>query len=299
MSTARTPSAPGRTRARAFALLTLLTAFGCNSQEGPLPAEQDASAPVSVRAAAEDRWARGRGFVGVVVAGDGADIEPKVEGRIEQVFVKPGDRVSRGEPIAQLETMASRHDLKLVRAALVAARRRFARRLALAQGPSGAIAAEEIDDARRDLLQEQARTSKVRGAVAEASIEAPFDGVVSEQYLTSGALAGPGRPIVRLLGKGEPRVRFAVPEENVRQVTLGQSVQIEVAAARVTLRGRVTGLSPEVDASSRMIYGSATLAFDPEAKAPDHALATGLLARVFLVPGQAPAGGAPGPGGGE
>ncbi len=216
------------------------------------------------------------GFVGVIVAGEWVEIEAKVEGRLQELLVKPGDRVARGAPLARLDVTTALHELAIARAALVEARRRYGRRRRLAR--SGAISAEEIDTARRELLQERARVQKLEAARAEASVTAPFAGTVVERHLAPGALAGPGRPILRLLGEAEPQVRFAVPEEQAPAITTGSAVDVRVGPRRLAVRGRVVGVAPEVDASSRMVFASASL--EQDASTPS--LSTGLIARVFL-----------------
>jgi RND family efflux transporter MFP subunit len=194
------------------------------------------------------------------------------------VLVKPGDRVARGAPLARLDVATTMHELAIARAALIEAQRRFARRRKLAR--SGAISAEEIDTSRRELMQERARVQKLEAARAEANVTAPIAGTVVERHLTAGALAGPGRPILRLLGEGEPQVRFAIPEDQAGAVSAGSAVNVQVGPRRMLVRGRVLGVAPEVDASSRMVFASAALEQTP----PSPPLSTGLMARVFLPP---------------
>jgi RND family efflux transporter MFP subunit len=221
------------------------------------------------------------GFIGVIVAGDSAELEPRVDGRIEEVLVRSGDTVIRGQPIARLDAKATGHDLAGARAALAEASRRLARRTRLAREEAGAVTAEEIDGARRDVLEAKARVAKLREASDDALLVAPFDGAVAETYLAAGALSGPGRPVARLVGKSPPRVRFAVPPDRVRSVRLGRLVTVDIAAPGPELRARVTGLNPEVDGASGLVHGAATL--DDDA-AGDDRLATGVIARVVPPP---------------
>jgi multidrug resistance efflux pump len=117
---------------------------------------------------------------------------------------------------------------------------------------------------------------------SHAVVTAPFEGIIAERYLSPGALAGPGRPVARLVGHDEPRVRFAIPEDRAGAVAVGATVEVKIAPAGLLARGRVTGVSPDVDASSRMVFAAASL--EPH---PGPALGTGLLARVFLAPAPA------------
>jgi RND family efflux transporter MFP subunit len=222
------------------------------------------------------------GFLGVVVTGEATDIEPTVEGRIRAVLVKDGESVARGAPLVRMDVETAAYDLDMAQAALIEARRRFGRRQRLAR--SGAAAAEELDSARREMVQGRTLVAKLRRALAASTVVAPFAGRVAERFLPPGALAGPGRAVIRLVGRCAPSVRFAIPEERAGELALDAPVSIEVAPAGQRLPGKVTGLSPEVDASSRMVMAVAALDAGPGAPG---ALTTGLIARVW--PAGAPA----------
>jgi RND family efflux transporter MFP subunit len=262
-----------------------LVLIGCQgSSTGPRAVLTPATLPTAGPAPATEPAEPG--FIGVVVAGEWAEIEAKVEGRIEEVFVRAGDVVTKGAPIARLDIEASEHELAIARAGFAEASRRLGRRRKLARGRLPAVTVEEMDQARREMLEARARLAKLTQVTNQALVTAPFDGTVAERYLAPGALAGPGRAIVRLLGRGAPRVRFAIPEERAGTISVGAMVNITVGPAGLAARGRVTGLSPEIDVSARMVFAAATL--EP-APAPPGAsaepLSTGLLARVFVVKG--------------
>jgi RND family efflux transporter MFP subunit len=244
--------------------------------------------PGATRAAPPEESAGERGFIGVVVAGEWADLEPRVEGRIEALLVKPGYEVQKGAVIARLDRQASRYDLIGARAALRDASRRYARRRSLMKSSLGLVAQEELDGIRREMQQERARVAQLERARQEATIVAPFAGWVMERFLAPGALSGPGRPVVRLASRTEPYVRFAVPEEMRGQISLDTSVAIRLSSPLAIWSGLVSGVSPEVDDASGMIYATAALHAPRPAGAADGAasqpakLATGVLARVFL-----------------
>ncbi len=216
-----------------------------------------------------------RGFVGVIVAGDAVDIEPRGEARVEEILVRPGDRVQAGALLARLDVRAAADELREAEAALAEASRRWRRRVSA--GRAAAFSADEMDGNRRELAQARARVIRLARAVADGRTTAPFAGTVTERYLAAGALAGPGKPLVRLVGQGEPWVRFAVPEERAQELGVHASVTVALAPNGPHLLGRVSGLSPDVDVSARMIYTSAVFAEIP----PGAALSSGQIVRVF------------------
>lgn len=217
------------------------------------------------------------GFLGVVLTGETVDVASKVEGRIQQVFVKAGDKIVRGQTMAQLDVTNQKQELIVATAQLREAQQRLARRIPLARGGVGAISSEELSETRSAVLQQQARVQLLKTQVAEARLVAPFDGVVASRFLDVGTVVAPGRPVFRVLGKSDPKVRFAIPEDKVSEVTLGARVRIHVTTPSADLVGVIDSLSPEVDAGSRLALGTARLTL-PDAWRGR--LSTGLLAYV-------------------
>ncbi len=216
------------------------------------------------------------GFLGVVLTGESVEIASKGEGRLEAVFAKPGDRVKHGDAVAQLDVRTQREELAVAMAQLREARLRLARRVPLARGV-GAISSEELSEARSAVLQSEARVRQLQQLVAEARVVAPFDGVIAARYLDVGSVVAPGRPIMRLIGHGDPKVRFAIPEDKLGDVSPGVKVKVHVSTPSADLEGVIDSVSPEVDAGTRVALGVAKLTVPPTWSGK---LSTGLVAFV-------------------
>jgi RND family efflux transporter MFP subunit len=215
------------------------------------------------------------GLLGVVLTGETVEVASKGEGRLEAVFVKPGDHVKRGDAIAQLDIRTQQEDLRMAEAQLREAHGRYARRAPLLRG--GGISSEELSETRSSVLQFEAKVRQLQQAVNEAKLVAPFDGVIAAKYLDVGAVVAPGRPLVRLIGKGDPKVRFAIPEERMGDVSAGGKVRVHLVTPSADFEGVIDSVSPEVDAGSRLGLGVAKLNV-PESW--QGRLSTGLVAYV-------------------
>ncbi|HWE31015.1 MAG TPA: efflux RND transporter periplasmic adaptor subunit [Polyangia bacterium] len=202
------------------------------------------------------------GYLGVVLTGETVEIASKGEGRLEAVFAKAGDRVTRGETLAQLDVRTQREELAVAQAQLREARLRLARRIPLARGV-GAISSEELSESRSAVLQSEARVRQLEQLVNEARVVAPFDGVIAARYLDVGSVVAPGRPIMRVIGKGDPKVRFAIPEDKVGEVTAGARVRVHVNTPSADFEGVIDSVSPEVDAGARLALGVVKLTLPP------------------------------------
>lgn len=261
-----------------------------------------------VAAPAESRPApsrEGPGFIGVIVAGGSVDISAKFDGRLEQVAVRVGDRVRKGDVLARLDVQPVQHELAIASAELEAMRaEEEIAKLALQAAQEsqqrgggeklialGAMSEEEqarlrfaektaaakAAAARAQVQSREAQVEQLKLRLAEATVRAPFDGTVSMRYLDPGTLVTSGRPLVHLLADGDQQVRFAIPESLAPGVAEGAPVLLDVPGAPARLEGRVENLAPEVDSASRMVLAIASVTQRPGQRLPQ-----GTVVRVWV-----------------
>lgn len=305
------PPIPARIRPAIAACALLFGAAGAapscaraRSEEAP-PAPAGAPAAASQGAGDAGAPARTARFVGVLAARRSAELAPRLEGQLEAVHVRIGDRVPAEGLVATLDRATLRLDVAIADAdvkaaaldqekaalALTQAEESLERGRALAgealiSGEKLAAARHEQELARLQVQaagarrgERQARAERLRRAVGDAEIRAPFAGVVAARYVDPGASVGPARPVVRLISADDMLVRFAVPEDSVAGLAPGRAVRVYPAGAAEGVPGRVEQVSPEVDAASRMVMAEA--AIDP-AEARDRGLLAGAPAEVEL-----------------
>jgi RND family efflux transporter MFP subunit len=187
--------------------------------------------------------------------------------------------VKAGQVLIELDVGGLRRDLAMAKANLHEARARLLRRQPLAH--DGVVSSDELADARVIVRTKEERVNQLLEQVSQAEIAAPFAGTVAVRYADAGAVVGPGKPILRLLGSGGLRVRFVAPEERAAELAVDVPVRIRVPSQDKSLVGVIESVAPEVDSASRMIYGEARI--DGGGVAPA-AIAAGVVARVTLLP---------------
>jgi RND family efflux transporter MFP subunit len=260
--------------------LWLLVLVACQERVAAPPDADAAAAPRRVVAAEPEAE-----YVGVIVAEKTASVTAQREGRLAEVKVRIGDRVTKGQSLAALDVRALRLDLDAARATADSARAESERaRLDLAElrekaGRTGKLKEKEIisqeeasgsryqekqaearwQRAKADAAGAEARARQVDVALTDAEIRAPFDGVVSARFVDPGATVSPATPIVRLIAADKLWVRFAVPEERARTLGAGTKVRVKVETLSTTFDGAVESISPEVDTASRLVFTEARL----------------------------------------
>ena len=111
----------------------------------------------------------------------------------------------------------------------------------LLEGPSE----EDIIIARAQVKQAQLSQIQAENSLKNARIVAPFAGVISQVNVKQGELANAGLPAVILTDLSNFHMKVLVDEIDVRQVAVGQKVQLTVdALPDTTIVGTVTNVAP-------------------------------------------------------
>lgn len=230
-------SRPGALRpSRGVAVLCLL------ALATPGLADQPPAVRTMIVAAAPDTASRQ--FFGQIVARDTVDLAFEVGGTLRQVIPEEGARVISGEPIAQLrldpfERAVARRALQLDMAAREASR---AQDLA-ARAVAPATQAEDAETA-REMAEVDLRDA--RAALEDATLLAPFDGLIAARLVPAYASVAPGQPVLRLHDMSEMRVEIAVPERLFAAAGgLGAVRFTGQIAGRDDVELRLVGFQPE------------------------------------------------------
>lgn len=230
------------------AALLALAVTGCHPASTPTtPA---AMPPVTVSTVAAG-WRTVPAFeevVGSVQSRQRAELEAKVSARIERLPVAPGQRVVKGELLAQLDDREIRARLLQAEATLDQAQKDLKRFTVLVK--DGTITQAEFDQ-----VEARARISEAVKIEAETllnytRIEAPFDGVITRKFSEVGDLALPGRPLLALEDPNALRLEADVPEALIGRLRSGAELNVTVASVPRPIPGRVSEIAPAADPQS-------------------------------------------------
>ena len=115
------------------------------------------------------------------------------------------------------------------------------------------------------------------------NVTAPLDGVVIWRYADTGALIQGGTnsnsqdlPIVRLSQSNLLRLRIPVPEDDVRFVHVGDTLQVRVDAINRSLTGKIVRFTRDVNFETR------TMETEVDVENKDLSIAPGMYANTML-----------------
>ena len=114
-------------------------------------------------------------------------------------------------------------------------------------------------------------------ALADATVTAPFDGMVAERHVSPGVYLQVGDPVVTLVRTDPLRFHAGVPERHAMLLRAGQEAVITVEGQTSPLVGKVSRLSPTLNPTSR------SLPIEVDVPNPNLRLRAGLFAEAEIV----------------
>jgi len=218
-------------------------------------------------------------YAGEVRARQESPLAFRVGGRVSKRLVGSGDQVQAGQPLAELES----HDFLLQRdarqAQLAAARANFRQQRTERERYLRLLQQKLISPAQFETADNQYKSAEARFKQAQADLElsrnqleyavlrAPVDGVITAQQVEVGQVVSAGQPLFRLAADGEREVLFALPEQRIKDVRIGQPAMVELwSQPGMPFGGRIRELSATADPLSRTY--AVRVALDAVAPAP-------------------------------
>jgi multidrug efflux pump subunit AcrA (membrane-fusion protein) len=100
---------------------------------------------------------------------------------------------------------------------------------------------------------ESSHVQTARDHLTDNVLRAKFDGTVAMRFRDPGATVPSGGAIVRIVGRGGPRLRFAVPPDRAQPLVLGTKVTASVNTIEDPVTAKIQQVSPALDAASGMV----------------------------------------------
>jgi membrane fusion protein (multidrug efflux system) len=214
--------------------------------------------------------------VGSLRSDESVVLRPEVAGRISAISFQEGQRVAKGALLVRLDTAVPQAEAQQARANMVLAKNKFDRAVDLAK--SNYISGQAKDEAENNFKVAEAALQLSEAKLAKMDLRAPFSGIIGLRSVSVGDYVKEGADLVNLESIDPLKVDFRVPEVYMRQVQVGQSLQVQLdALPGKTFEGKVFAVNPLIDAAGRAVVIRAMV------RNPDTSLRPGMFARVRLI----------------
>lgn len=204
------------------------------------------------------------------------NVGSSVDGVVEQVLVNRGDRVKRGQVVAQLVAGVEAAAAKLSEARVEFARRKLERTQGLVE--KQLISKQEVDELSTEVKLREEEFRKDAETLRLRTIVSPIDGVVVERRLAPGEFIRTDKSIVVRLAQIDPlNVEVIAPSRMFRTVQVGMPGRVSLAPMFPgSFQARVVVVDRVIDAAS------GTLGVRLELPNPDNRIPAGIKCSVVI-----------------
>jgi len=233
--------------------------------------ESFGAAPVKVFKVQRQKISEKLFYTGVIEAWNKINLTPDIGGKIARIHVEEGDRVEKGQLLAELDTRAVRLQLDQAQAALAVAEANYndaqknmerMERLKKEDAASDqqyekVKLAYEAADAQ--LKQARAAVNLARYSLDVSLMKAPFSGVVASKNAEVGDVINPmmggfspTSGVLTLMDFSRVKIEIDATQQDVARIKKGQSAQLKVTALPNRIfQGRVSMVNITADPVSK------------------------------------------------
>lgn len=190
---------------------------------------------------------------GKVTAHDYADLYFRTQEVVAHVWVKNGDRVAKGQKIAELDLFRLNNTLAQSKNSLSQAELEM-QDVLIGQGyapdrqKDAPAAVVELARVKSGYEQNKAQYESARYDVEQATLTAPFDGVIANLFDKPHNMSDTSEPFCRVIHTGNMEVEFTVLESELPLIKIGDRVEVTPYASSAGVRqGSVSEINPLVD----------------------------------------------------
>lgn len=276
------------TRYQPIVVLAVALAFavaGCSRQDPPPPPER----PVKLMTVGTGTVAASADLAGEVRARVESNLGFRVGGKIIARRVETGQRVHKGDELAQLDPrdfeladQSASSSLIAAEARLENARADYVRYQEL--GKKSFVSATDLERKRVELSAAEAQYRQAQSSLSleqnrktDTVLRADADGVVTAIQADVGEVVSAGQPVVRVAQDGPREIEVEFPENRTPLARIARAQVALWADPATRLPATLREMSAAADPHTRTFRARYTV------KAPPGALALGQSATLFLV----------------
>lgn len=175
---------------------------------------------------------------------------PEYAGMLTQVFVKEGQKVSKGQLLGRIDDGGLAQQLAQMEVQVALAKTTFERQERLWNQKIGS----EIQflQAKASYEGQQQAVNQMKAQLAKTTIVAPFSGTIDDVMTDQGTVVSPGMtPVFRLVNLSEMYIQAEIPEGYLKEVTEGKVVQVFFPILGDTITSMVRQVSDYINPANR------------------------------------------------
>lgn len=183
---------------------------------------------VTVQSVTDSKSVSGRTYSGTVQTGEGAEVSFTIPGTVERIHVKAGQKVTKGQLLAELKSGTLQNNYNIAKSTLAEAQDAYNRFKKLHDAK--ALSDMRWVEVENTLKQAQNAEEIARRAMDDAKLYAPVSGTIAEKLIDMGQTVVPALPAFKIVALGDVKVVIPIPENEIGTLSVGQTADIVIEA---------------------------------------------------------------------
>ena len=188
-------------------------------------------------------------------------------GQVRAIYVKQGQRVSKGQLLLKLDDAVVRTQLDQLNSQLAFQQDLYKRQQNLWKEGIGTEV--QLNTARQNVIALQKQIASVREQLSLSNVYAPITGVAEEVNVRVGEFFSPQSAAmpnagIRIVNTGNLKVVADVPENYLGKIGVGSSIKVQLANSNRVIDTKVKVAGKLINPSTRAFYIEAPIPADPD-----------------------------------
>lgn len=184
-----------------------------------------------------------------VEADQDVDVSPETSGIIKEVLIKEGQRVSKGQLMARLNTDVLERSVDELEVQLALAKTNYERQKNLWDQNIGSEM--EYLQAKNNKESLEKRIQSLKTQIELAEIKSPADGVVDILYQEKGQIGSPQIPFAKVINISKLKIYGEVSESYLMSIHTGDAVKVRFPAINEEVDAKIDQIGNIIDPGNR------------------------------------------------
>jgi RND family efflux transporter MFP subunit len=213
---------------------------------------------------------------GTVKSTNSVDLSFESSGEIKSLLVSVGDKVTKGQKIATIDTSTLQSQLAQAQADVKSQKETLDNMKKRDDVYNG----DQRDAQRAVITSAEAAVDQINTQIRNAVMTSPMDGIVTKKNFEVGETAIAGSAVVTVSSAGDLEIDANIPESDIIKITLDQTALISPDAFPLddTLTAKVFDIEPASTVIQDVVYYKIKMKFDNQ----DSRLKNGMSADVDI-----------------
>ncbi len=211
---------------------------------------------------------------GTVKADKSVEIHPEMGGTVQRIYVKEGQRVNKGQTLAQLDASIVNNNIAQLQVQLNLAKTSFERQERLWKQKIGSEMQFLQAKAQKDGLEQNLNT--LYAQAKKMKITAPFNGTIDEIFAKVGALSSAQVPFLRIVNLNKVYIESEITETYLENIKKGTQVVVSFPSLHKEVASKISQVGNFINPNNRSFKARVDL------KNKDKTIKPNLLADVKI-----------------